>query len=125
MSLHQKVRELSARKRRYITGGGPSAIQKQIASSVDIVVQHAIGQDGVRRVTHITEVAGVQDDQVQLRHLFEYKLAGFTADGQAIGSFVNGETRPKFYDRLRLIAGPQVDAFFTPPAIPPPPKSVR
>ena len=92
------------------------AIQKQIASSVDIIVQHAIGQDGVRRVTHITEVADVEGDQVRLNNLFEYKLAGFTAEGKAVGAFVTGETKPKFYNRLRIVAGPQVDAFFAAPA---------
>ncbi len=101
------------------------AIQKQIASSVDLVIQHAIGQDGVRRITHVTEVAGVEDDQVVLRNVFEYKLGGFTRDGRAVGAFAVGSFKPKFYDRLKLVAGAQVDELFEPPpapaVVPPPP----
>ncbi len=93
------------------------AIQKQIATSVDIVVQHAIGEDGVRRVTHIAEVVDVQNDQVRLRNIFEYQLTGYTEDGQAIGTFVSGETKPKFYEKLRLVGGPQIDALFGGPPV--------
>ena len=93
------------------------AIQKQIASSVDIIVQHAIGHDGVRRVTHIAEVVDVKDDQVRLRNIFEYKLAGYTEDGQEVGTFVSGETKPKFYEKLHLVGGPQIDALFGGPPV--------
>jgi len=93
------------------------AIQKQIASSVDIIVQHAIGHDGVRRVTHVAEVVDVQKDQVRLRNIFEYKLAGYTEDGQEVGTFVSGEEKPKFYEKLHLVGGPQIDALFGGPPV--------
>ena len=86
------------------------AIQRQISTSVDLVVQHQIMQDGVRRITHISEVKSVADGQVQLEHLFEYRLAGYGADGRAVGEFVAGGARPKFYDKLRLVAGASIDA---------------
>jgi pilus assembly protein CpaF len=81
------------------------AIQRQIATSVDIVIQHAILKDGVRRITHVSEVAGVSHDQVVLQPLFEHRLEGYGADGRAVGNFVAGGVRPKFYDKLRLAVG--------------------
>lgn len=86
------------------------AIQKQIVASVDLVVQHEIMQDGVRRVTHIGEVSRVQDGQVLVEPLFEYQLSGYDAEGRAVGEFVGRATKPKFYRKLRLAAGPAVDA---------------
>jgi pilus assembly protein CpaF len=85
------------------------AIQKQIATSVDLVLQHQIMQDGVRRITHVTEVDRADDGQVQLDHLFEYRLTGYDSDGRAVGEFVAGGRRPKFYEKLRLVAGAGVD----------------
>ncbi|WP_239490475.1 CpaF family protein [Luteitalea sp. TBR-22] len=85
------------------------AIQRQISTSVDLILQHQILQDGVRRITHVSEVGPVQDGQVSIRHLFEYRLAGYAADGRAVGEFVATGTRPKFREKLRLAAGPGVD----------------
>jgi pilus assembly protein CpaF len=85
------------------------AIQRQISTSVDLVLQHQILQDGVRRLTHVSEVGPVHDGQVTMRHLFEYRLAGYAADGRAVGEFVATGTRPKFHEKLRLVAGEAVD----------------
>jgi pilus assembly protein CpaF len=85
------------------------AIQRQISTSVDLVLQHQILQDGVRRLTHVSEVGAVHDGQVTMRHLFEYRLAGYAADGRAVGEFVATGTRPKFHEKLRLVAGEAVD----------------
>ena len=88
------------------------AIQKQIATSVDIIIQHTILKDGVRRITSIAEVIGVHDDQVALNPIFEFKLERYgTSDGRAVGGFVASGARPKFYDKLRLAVGAaQTDA---------------
>jgi pilus assembly protein CpaF len=87
------------------------AIQKQIASSVDLVLQHAIMPDGVRRVTHVTEVARAEHDQVVLQDLFSYRLDGFDPEGRAVGEHVASGARPKFFEKLRLVAGaPEVEA---------------
>jgi pilus assembly protein CpaF len=90
------------------------AIQKQIVSSVDLVLQHETMQDGVRRVTHIGEVSRVQDGHVVIEPLFAYQLAGYGADGRAVGQFVAGNRRPKFYEKLRLVAGASVDELLAP-----------
>ena len=86
------------------------AIQKQIVASVDLIVQHEIMQDGVRRVTHVCEVSRVEDGQVVLEPLFTYQLAGYGADGRAVGRFVAHGRQPKFHQKLRLVAGASADA---------------
>jgi pilus assembly protein CpaF len=86
------------------------AIQKQISASVDLILQHQLMQDGVRRITHISEVNRAENDQVVLQNLFEYSLQGYGSDGRAVGGFVAGGIRPKFYDKLKLVAGKDVDA---------------
>lgn len=86
------------------------AIQKQIATSVDLVLQHQIMQDGVRRITHVSEVDRADDGQVRLEQLYEYRLAGYDSEGRAVGEFVAGGRRPKFYEKLRLVARSGVDA---------------
>jgi pilus assembly protein CpaF len=91
------------------------AIQKQLASSIDLVLQHAIMADGVRRVTHVTEVARAEHDQVVLQDLFTYRLDGFDAAGHAVGGFVASGARPKFFEKLRLVAGEaEVEALLAP-----------
>ena len=86
------------------------AIQKQISTSVDLIVQHQILQDGVRRITHISEVSRAEEGQVVLEHLFEYRLEGYGVDGRAAGEFVATGIRPKFDRKLRLVSGESVDA---------------
>ncbi|MCC6163603.1 MAG: CpaF family protein [Acidobacteria bacterium] len=86
------------------------AIQRQISNSVDLVLQHHIMQDGVRRITDITEVSRVEDGQVVLEPLFTYRLDGYDKDGRAVGEFVASGRRPKFFDKLKLVAGSSTDA---------------
>lgn len=86
------------------------AVQKQICGSVDLIVQHQILQDGVRRITHISEVNRVEDGEVVLQHQFEYRLEGYAADGRAVGEFVASGTRPKLYRRLQMVSGDAIDA---------------
>lgn len=86
------------------------AIQKQIGTSVDLVLQHQIMQDGVRRLTHVCEIGLTPDGQVGVEPLFEYRLDGYDAAGRAVGAFASLGHRPRFYEKLRLVAGAGVDA---------------
>lgn len=86
------------------------AIQKQIGTSVDLVLQHQIMQDGVRRLTHVCEIGLTPDGQVGVEPLFEYRLDGYDAEGRAVGAFASLGHRPRFYEKLRLVAGAGVDA---------------
>jgi pilus assembly protein CpaF len=75
------------------------AIHKQIASAIDLIVQHDMLVDGTRKITHVTEVAGVEGDHVALRNLFEYRRRGVTPAGREVGEWICAGGRPKFLDK--------------------------
>ncbi len=77
------------------------AIREQIASAVDVVVQLTRLRDGTRRVTHVTEVQGMEGETVTLQDafLFDY-AAGVDASGRFLGRPVPTGVRPRFSDRF-------------------------
>ncbi|WP_448640154.1 CpaF family protein [Geodermatophilus sp. URMC 63] len=77
------------------------AIREQIASAVDLVVQLTRLRDGTRRVTHVTEVQGMEGETVTLQDafLFDYS-AGVDASGRFLGRPVSTGVRPRFTDRF-------------------------
>jgi pilus assembly protein CpaF len=77
------------------------AIREQIASAVDVVVQLTRLRDGTRRVTHVTEVQGMEGETVTLQDafLFDYS-AGVDAHGKFLGKPVPTGVRPRFTDRF-------------------------
>jgi pilus assembly protein CpaF len=68
---------------------------------VDIIVQQSRFACGSRKVTSITEVAGMENGKIQLQELFRYEVRGFGADGRVVGEFVGCDAVPTFYDELR------------------------
>ncbi len=78
------------------------AIREQIASAVDVIVQITRLRDGTRRVTHVTEVQGMEGETVTLQDafLFDYS-AGVDARGRFLGKPVPTGVRPRFTDRFR------------------------
>ena len=80
---------------------GVRSIRQQVASAVDLFVQVARFSDGTRRVTHITEVVGMEGDMVTLQDVFLFEKTGLTESGKVTGRFRATGIRPKFYDRLR------------------------
>ncbi|WP_297526568.1 ATPase, T2SS/T4P/T4SS family [Thiohalobacter sp.] len=77
------------------------AIREQVASAVDLIVQQTRFSDGSRRVTHITEVTGVEGDIVQLNDIFLFKQEGFDSEGRLLGHFEATGSVPHFYQDLR------------------------
>ncbi|SFU02770.1 pilus assembly protein CpaF [Geodermatophilus amargosae] len=77
------------------------AIREQIASAVDVVVQLTRLRDGTRRVTHVTEVQGMEGETVTLQDafLFDYS-AGVDPSGRFLGKPVPTGVRPRFTDRF-------------------------
>jgi pilus assembly protein CpaF len=77
------------------------AIREQIASAVDVVVQVTRLRDGTRRVTHVTEVQGMEGETVTLQDafLFDYS-AGVDAHGKFLGKPVPTGVRPRFTDKF-------------------------
>jgi len=75
-------------------------IREMITGSVDVIVQVARLRDGSRKVTHITEVLGMEGDVVTLQNLMLYEVTGEDANGKILGrQRSTGIARPRFWDR--------------------------
>ncbi len=78
-----------------------AAIRRQLGASLDLIVQQARFSDGSRRVTHITEVAGLNDDgEVELRDIYRFDRRGVDSDGGVQGQFSATGFVPAFIDRF-------------------------
>jgi pilus assembly protein CpaF len=106
-TLHaNNPREALSRLESMITMGGfslPSrTIREMICASVDVVIQVARLRDGSRRVTHVTEVVGMEGDVIITQDLFLYDIVGEDTNGKLIGKHRStGIGRPRFWDRAR------------------------
>ncbi len=76
------------------------AMRQQIASAVDIIIQANRLQGGKRRITHIAEVVGMENDTIIMQDIYRYIQTGIDESGKAIGRFVATGVRPTFMDRL-------------------------
>ena len=76
------------------------AIREQIASAVRFIVQQNRFSCGTRKITHITEVTGMEGDVIQLQDIFLYKREGFGADGKVKGKHIATGQIPEFYEEL-------------------------
>lgn len=76
------------------------AMRQQIASAVDLVVQANRLQGGKRRVTHISEICGMEQDTIIMQDIYKYVQDGVDGNGNSVGRFVSTGIRPKFMDRL-------------------------
>ncbi len=78
------------------------AIREQVASALHIIVQLARGSDGVRRVTHITEVAGMEGMVITLQDIFRFEQTSIQEDGRIIGDLQPTGIRPSFAERFEV-----------------------
>jgi pilus assembly protein CpaF len=77
------------------------AIREQVASAIDLIVHQARLKDGSRRVTHVTEVVGMEGEVVTLQDLFQFDFgAGMDEHGRYQGVLRSVGLRPKFLDKL-------------------------
>ncbi|QCU77502.1 CpaF family protein [Citricoccus sp. SGAir0253] len=77
------------------------AIREQLASAVDVIVQLTRLRDGTRRVTHVTEVQGMEGDVVTLQDAFVFDYAaGVDAQGRFLGQAISTGIRPSFTERM-------------------------
>ncbi len=106
-TLHANTpREAMSRLESMITMGGfalPSkTIKEMIVGSIDLIVQAARLRDGSRKITHITEVVGMEGEVIITQDLFVYDIEGEDAAGKIIGRHRStGIARPHFWDRAR------------------------
>jgi len=106
-TLHaNSPREALSRLESMITMGGyalPSrTIREMIVSSIDVIVQAARLRDGSRRITHISEVLGMEGDVIVTQDVFLYDIMGEDANGMLLGKHRStGITKPQFTERAR------------------------
>lgn len=77
------------------------AIREQIASAIRFIVQQNRFSCGSRKITHITEITGMEGDIVQMQDIFLFKQEGFGADGKVKGKHVATGAIPDFYQDLK------------------------
>ncbi|MGC8856255.1 MAG: CpaF family protein [Anaerolineae bacterium] len=75
-------------------------VRQQISSAVDLIVQQTRLRDGSRRITSVTEVAGMEGDTVVLTGIFKFEQTGVDEDGKIKGEMKPTGIRPLFYPRL-------------------------
>jgi len=106
-TLHaNSPREAMARLESMITMGGYSlpsrTIREMITSSIDVIVQAARLRDGSRRITHISEVLGMEGDVIVTQDIFLYDILGEDQNGNLMGRHRStGITKPNFTERAR------------------------
>ncbi len=86
-------------------------IREQIASAIDLIVQQSRLKDGSRKVTSITEVAGMEGDTVVMTDIFKFEQTGVTPDGKVLGELKPTGIRPLFGPRLEAAGfklGPEI-----------------
>ncbi len=76
-------------------------IREQIASAVDLIVQQSRLRDGTRKVTYISEVAGMEGDTVVMTDIFKFEQTAIGEDGKVIGELKPTGIRPLFSERLQ------------------------
>ncbi len=77
-----------------------SAIRQQMASALHMIVQVSRMMDGSRRVTHITEVVGLEGDLVSIQDVFRFADQSLDAEGRVTGRLVSTGVRPRFSERF-------------------------
>jgi len=76
------------------------AIRDQMASALQLILHLNRLQDGSRRVTHVTEVVGMEGQIITLQDIFEFKQEGIDADGRVVGRMRATGLRPKFAEKF-------------------------
>ncbi|KRE11903.1 protein kinase [Bosea sp. Root381] len=112
-TLHANTpRECLSRIESMITMGGfslPSkTLREMICSSIDVIIQAQRLRDGSRRITHITEVMGMEGDVIITQDIVNYDILGEDAHGKLIGRHrATGIGRPRFWERARYFGEEQ------------------
>jgi pilus assembly protein CpaF len=91
------------------------AIREQMASALDVIVHLSRLRDGTRRITHVTEVLGMEDDQLLTQDLFLFDFGmGVDDDGRFLGHLKSTGVRPRSADRMADLGVAFDDDLFTP-----------
>src|SRR5438445_1761695 len=77
------------------------AVRRQIASAIQVIVQISRFNDGTRRITHLSEITGMEEGIVSMQDVFVFEKHGVSPDGRVLGAFTATGIRPKFADKLK------------------------
>jgi pilus assembly protein CpaF len=78
----------------------PDAMRQQIASAIGLIVQVMRLSDGKRKVTHVTEITGMEGQVVQMQDIFTFNRTGTDPDGTVHGEFRATGLRPRILDEM-------------------------
>ncbi|MBW7911341.1 MAG: CpaF family protein [Alphaproteobacteria bacterium] len=99
-------REALSRMENMIAMGGlnlpTQAVREQIASAVNVIIQVQRLRDGSRKVTHVTEITGMEGEVVTMQDLFRFDFEGEDEYGRIIGKQKSSGLRPILYERARM-----------------------
>ncbi len=90
------------------------AIREQMASALQLIIHLNRLQDGSRRVTHVTEVVGMEGQIITLQDIFEFRQEGISAEGKVVGRMRATGLRPKFVDKFERVSIRLPASIFTP-----------
>jgi pilus assembly protein CpaF len=80
---------------------GIRAVREQIASALNLIVHQSRLKDGTRRMTHVTEVVGMEGEIITLQDIFLFDYsAGIDEEGHFLGGLKSTGLRPRFIDKL-------------------------
>jgi pilus assembly protein CpaF len=82
-------------------GLSPRAIRMQVVAAVNLIVQVERQRDGGRRVTQVTEIAGIEGETQLLNDIFKFEVTGETATGRLTGRYEASRIRSSFTERLQ------------------------
>ncbi|MFQ5785513.1 MAG: CpaF family protein, partial [Alphaproteobacteria bacterium] len=98
-------REAISRLENMIAMGGfnmpAKSVREQIASALSVIIQTQRLRDGTRKVTHVTEVIGMEGEAVTLQDLFVYDFDGEQKDSRVRGEHRVTGLRPSFWERAK------------------------
>jgi pilus assembly protein CpaF len=86
-----------------------TAIRRQIAAALDVVVQMSRMSDGTRKIVRIAEITGMEGEVVTMQDIFAFHKRGIRENGEVLGDFLPTGIRPQFSERL-LVTGIQLPA---------------
>lgn len=105
-------REAISRMENMIAMGGFNipilAVREQIAAAVSIIIQVQRLRDGSRKVTHISEITGMEGEVVTMQDLFHLDILGEDQNGKLVTQLKSSGLRPKFYDQARAFGVEQL-----------------
>lgn len=90
-------------------------VRQQISSAIDLIIQQTRLKDGSRKVTAITEVAGMEGETIVLTDIFKFEQTGLGKDGQILGELKATGIRPIFGPRLEAAGFKLSGEIFMPP----------